>query len=154
MTIRRKMATVLATLIAAIATPALADDLLLSKGSATDLIQSDVGKPFWQMEAQCAGMFGAGYAYYMGRHNKAEAERARDQGIAMLNEAVARLELDRGMDQPTALNLAAEDVETGRASAKANLDADGAGPRSGYNIFRSACFDISDAQRRQSGNRR
>jgi hypothetical protein len=154
MTIRRKMATGLATVVAAIATPALADDLILSKGAATDLIQSDVGRPFWQMEAQCAGMFGALYAYQMDRHAKGEADRARDQGISMLNEAVARLELDRGLDQPTALNLAAEEVEVGRTSAKNELDQDGAGPRSGFNFLRSACYDISDAQRRQSGNRR
>jgi hypothetical protein len=154
MTIRRKMATVLATWIAAIATPALADDLLLSKSDATDLIESDIGKPYWQMEAQCAGMFGAAYAYHMDRHAKAEAERARDAGIAMLNEAVARLELDRGVDQPTALNLAAEEVETGRASAKVGLERQGAGPQSYFNFMRSACFDISDAQRRHTGSRR
>ncbi len=150
MTIRRTMAAALATAVAAIAAPALADDLVLSKADATALIESDVGKPFWQMEAQCAGMFGAAYAYDMDRNQKKEADRSKDTGISMLNEAVARLEMDRGLDQPTALNLAAAEVETGRATAKAALDRQGAGPTSYYNFMKSACYDISEAQRRRA----
>ena len=154
MTIRRKMATVLATCVAAFAGPALADDLLLSKADATDLITSDIGKPYWQMEAQCAGVFGAAYAWNMDRHAQKEADLAKDAGIALLNQSVARLEIDRGLDQPSALNLAAEEVETGRATAKIGLERQGAGPQSYYNIMRSACFDISDAERKHNGNRR
>ena len=128
--------------------PALADDLLLSKGDATELIQSNIGKPFWQMEAQCAGMMGAAYAHNMDRHRPAEADTSKAAGIAMLNESIARLQIDRGIDQPTALNLAAVEVETGRASAKTALERQGAGPDSAFNFMRSACYDISNAQRR------
>ncbi len=128
--------------------PAWADDLLLSKGDASDLIQSDVGKPYWQMEAQCAGMMGAAYAYSMDRHRAAEAETSKAAGIAMLNESIARLQIDRGVDQPAALSLAAVEVETGRASAKTVLERQGAGPESSFNFMRSACYDISAAQRR------
>ncbi len=150
MTIRRTMAAVLATTIAASAAPALADDMVLAKRDATALIESNVGKPFWQMEAQCAGMFGAAYAFDLERRHQAEADRSKDAGIAMLNEAVARLQTDRGLDQPTALNLAAEEVETGRASAKVALDRQGNGPTSYFNFMKSACYDISEAQRRRS----
>ncbi len=128
--------------------PALADDLLLSKGDATDLIDSNIGKPFWQMEAQCAGMMGAAYAYNMDHHRSADAERSKEAGIAMLNEAIARLQIDRGIDQPAALNLAAVEVETGRASGRQALERQGSGPQSYFNYIRSACYDISAAQRR------
>ena len=150
MTIRRTMAAVLATAIAASAAPALADDMVLAKRDATALIESNVGKPFWQMEAQCAGMFGAAYAFDLERRRPAEADRSKDAGIAMLNEAVARLQTDRGLDQPTALNLAAEEVETGRASARVALDRQGQGPTSYFNVMKSACYDISEAQRRHA----
>ena len=150
MTIRRTMAAVLATTIAAIAAPALADDMVLSKRDATPLIESNVGKPFWQMEAQCAGMFGAAYAFDMDRRQKNEAERSKEAGVAMLNEAVARLEMDRGLDQPTALNLAAEEVETGRAGARVALERQGSGPMTYFNFMKSACYDISEAQRRRA----
>jgi hypothetical protein len=148
------MATVLVTAMSAVAAPALAEDLLLSKADATDLIESDVGKPYWQMEAQCAGMFGAAYAFQTEHNNKKEADRSREIGISLLNEAVARLEMDRGMDQPSALNLAAEEVETGRSAAKIALERQGAGPQSYFNFMRSACFDISDAQRKHVNGRR
>ena len=127
---------------------ALADDLTLSKGDATDLIESDVGKPFWQMEAQCAGMFGAAYAYEIDHKRPAEAERLKDSSIAMLNQTIARLQADRGLDQPAALNLAAVEVETGRAGAKEALERQGSGGMSYFNFMRSACFDISAAQQK------
>ncbi len=153
MTIRRMMAAALATAVATIAAPALADDLMLSKADATPLIESNVGKPYWQMEAQCAGMFGAAYAFYMDRHRKTEAERSKNAGIAMLNESVARLEMDRGLDQPTALNLAALEVETGRAGARVALERQGGGPVTYFNFMKSACYDISEAQRRHARGR-
>ena len=143
-----KIAAVVATAVLVVCGPALADDLVMSKGDATELIQSDVGKPYWQMEAQCAGMFGAAYAYEMDKHREAEANRSKDAGIAMLNESIARLQIDRGIDQPTALNLAAAEVEVGRAGAKTALEKQGAGPDTWFNFMRSACYDISAAQRR------
>ncbi len=144
----RKFAAMFAASVAMIGGQAFADDLMLSKGEATDLIQSNVGKPFWQMEAQCAGMFGAAYAYQMDHKQQKDAERSKDAGIAMLNEAIARLQVDRGIDQPAALNLAAVEVETGRAAAKTGLERQGAGPDSYFNFMRSACYDISAAQRK------
>ncbi|HEY5412625.1 MAG TPA: hypothetical protein VIJ94_18045 [Caulobacteraceae bacterium] len=149
----RRIAAVLAVGVWVIAGPAFADDLLLSKGDATDLIASNVGKPYWQMEAQCAGMFGAAYSFDVDRHKPAEADRAKASGISMLNEAIGRLQADRGIDQPAALNLAAQEVEVGRAGAKTALERQGAGPGSYYNWMRSACFDISDAQRRHTAQR-
>ena len=144
----RKFAAFFAAGVVMIGAHAFADDLTLSKSDATDLIQSDVGKPYWQMEAQCAGIFGAAYAYEIDHKRPAEAERLKDSGIAMLNQAIARLQADRGLDQPAALNLAAVEVETGRAGAKIGLERQGSGGMSYFNFMRSACFDISAAQQK------
>lgn len=145
---KRIIAAILAAGSGVIAAPAMAEDLLLSKTDATVLIESDVGKPYWQMEAQCAGMFGAAFAYASDHHRTADAERSKDTGISMLNDAVARLQMDRGLDQPSALNLAAVEVETGRAAANTALQKQGDGPDSAFNFMRSACYDIAAAQRR------
>jgi hypothetical protein len=128
--------------------PAVAGDLTLTKGDATDLITSDVGKPYWMMQAQCAGMFGAAYAYDVAHQQASIADSAKQDGVSMLDDALARLELDRGVDRNAAMSLAAEQVEVGRAQAKAELDRGGSGPSSGWNILRSACLDISDAANR------
>ncbi len=144
----RTFAALFAAGLLAMGPEAFAEDLMLSKGDATDLIGSDIGKPFWQMEAQCAGMFGALYAYQMDHKAQKLAERSKDDGIAMLNESIARLQVDRGIDQPAALNLAAVEVETGRAGAKVALERQGSGPDSYFNFMRSACYDISAAQRK------
>lgn len=145
----RNVAVMLAAGTTMIAAQAFADDdLMMSKHDATVLTDSDVGKPYWRMEAQCAGMMGAAYAYDTDHHLGNEADTSKSDGIAMLNEAIARLQMDRGIDQPAALNLAAVEVETGRAAAKIELDRHGTGPESSFNLMRSACYDISAADRR------
>jgi|WetSurMetagenome_2_1015567.scaffolds.fasta_scaffold229422_2 hypothetical protein len=125
--------------------PAFAGDLMLAKGDATDLITSDVGKPFWTLQAQCAGMFGAAYAYDTAHNRAPDAEKMKQNGVDMLDSALARLELDRGIDRNAAMALAADQVEIGRAIAKPILERDGDGPSSSWNFVRSGCLDISEA---------
>jgi hypothetical protein len=125
--------------------PAFAGDLMLVKGDATDLIASDVGKPFWMLESQCAGMFGAAYAYETAQKRTSDADRMKQNGVSMLESALSRLQIDRGVDRGAAMTLAAEQVEVGRAEAKTQLDRDGDGPSSAWNFLRSACLDISEA---------
>ena len=128
--------------------PALAGDLMLAKGDATDLITSDIGKPYWMLQAQCAGMFGAAYAYDVAHKHPSEAERMKENGVDMLESALARLQFDRGIDRNAAMTLAADEVEVGRAGAKTQLEQGGDGPASAWNVIRSACLDISDAASR------
>ena len=132
---------------------ARAEDMVLSKAGATELIQGDIGKPYWIMEAECAGSFGAAYAFQKARHRDEAAEQFKAAGISLLNDAVARLQTDRGLDQADALNLAAEEVEVGRANVRHALERQGAGENSYFNFLRSACLDISAAQRRQVTSR-
>lgn len=143
---------VVALLALAAAAPALAEDLTLAKGDATDLITSDVGKPYWQLEAQCAGMFGAAYAYESSHDRPRDADGMKQSGIDMLQNALDRLQSDRGVDQNAAMALVADHVEAGRASARGELDKYGDGPQSSWNLLRSACLDIAEAARRHAAN--
>ncbi len=140
-----------AGVLAGVAAPAMAGDLLLTRHDATFLIESDVGKPYWTLQAQCAGVFGAAYAYETAQQQPAKAQAMKDNGVAMLESAIARLRYDRSLDRGAALTLAADEVEHGRAIAKTELDRSGVGPDSGWNWLRSACLDIAGAERRHEG---
>jgi hypothetical protein len=145
MDLRGMLAAAAAASIALTAGPAFAGDLTLTGGDASSLITSDVGKPYWMLQAQCAGGFGAAYAYETAHNRASDAETMKQTGVDMLDSALARLELDRGVDRDGAMGLAADQVEIGRAAAKAQLDQSGDGPGSGWNVLRSACLDIAEA---------
>lgn len=132
---------------AALGGPVLAADLVLTRAKATPLTEDSVGKPFWVLEAQCAGFYGAGYTYELANHKDKRAEADRNAGVAMLDGAVARLQTDRGLDRAGAMALAEPEVETGRGVAKIMLDRDGSGANSSWNVLRSACLDVAEAER-------
>ena len=121
---------------------------MLTRGDVTELTSRNLGKPFWSLEAQCAGVFGAGYAFERNQGNPKQAESDKDAGVAMLDRAIYRLQIDRGLDRAGAMALAEPEVDYGRGVAKPMLDADGTGPDSQWNWTRSACLDIDDAARK------
>ncbi|WGM38172.1 hypothetical protein [Caulobacter sp. NIBR1757] len=117
------------------AAPVAAADLVMSKGAASALTESDVGKPYWVLHAQCAGIFSAGFAY---RGDEAD----KSTGVAMFNAAIDRLVRDRGMERKAALALASDQLATGREMGNEML-ARGGDKRTGpWNLQRSACLDI------------
>jgi hypothetical protein len=117
------------------ATPAAAADLVMSKGAASALTESDVGKPYWILHAQCAGVFSAGFAYRGEETDKAT-------GVAMLNASIDRLTRDRGLDRKAAMVLASEQLAAGRAMGDEMLSRGGAKRNAPWNLQRSACLDI------------
>ncbi len=125
--------------------PALADDLLMTRADVTPLTDGNVGKPFWALQAHCAGVFGAAYTYEQAHGKTQQAETDKAIGTAMLDRAVARLQMDRGLDHDTAMGAAAQLVYDGRDSTKPLLDKQGVGPDSKWNYVRSACQDIDTA---------
>ena len=124
---------------------AAAPDMILSRAHATSLIESDVGQPYWLLLAQCAGVFGAtsNYDAEAGHTREAEADKAR--GVGMLNAAIGRLQIDRGIDRQDALAIASPQVDLGRADGRAMLDTGGTGAQSPWNWARSSCLDIETA---------
>jgi hypothetical protein len=132
---------------AAVGGAALAADLTLTRAESTPLTEGNVGKPFWSLDAQCAGIYGADYAFEKARDRDREAQIAKANGVAMLDTAIAHLQVDRGLDRAGAMTLAEPEVEFGRNAAKAALEREGNGPNSDWNYFRSTCVDIAAADR-------
>jgi hypothetical protein len=123
--------------VALLGAPAVAADLTMSKGASSALTEADVGKPYWVLHAQCAGVFSAGFAY------RGE-ESDKSVGMAMFNASIDRLVRDRGMDRKAALALASEQLANGREMGN-ELLARGGDKRMGpWNLQRSACLDIYD----------
>jgi len=123
--------------------PALAGDMVMPRGAATGLTETDVGKPYWMLLSQCAGMFSAAYTLHTKREDAEAAEADKMVGTAMLNAAVDRLVRDRGLDRKSALAMASEGLAAGRVSGNEILSR-GTGRRSPWNTQRSACLDIHD----------
>jgi hypothetical protein len=132
------------------ASAAAASDMTYAKADATVLTETNVGKPYWSLTAQCAGIFGAASNHEtdLGRSKTADTfQRASD---ALLDDAVARLQADRGVDRDTALDTAAPELNYGRQIALQKINVDGLGPESGWNMLSSACDDISKAYHRHA----
>lgn len=123
--------------------PALAADMVMPRGAATGLTEGDVGKPYWMLLSQCAGMFSAAYTVHTQLGDADQAEADKTIGTAMLNAAVDRLVRDRGLDRQAALAMASEGLAAGRTSGEQILIR-GTRSRSPWNAQRSACLDIHD----------
>ena len=119
----------------AAASPVAAADLTMSKGAASALTEADIGKPYWILHAQCAGIFSAGFAY-----RGEEADKAT--GVAMFNASIDRLVRDRGMERKAALAMASEQLAAGREMGNDLLSRGGDSRRGAWNLQRSACLDI------------
>jgi hypothetical protein len=135
---------------AGIGQSALALDMVYAKGDATLLTESNIGKPYWSLHAQCAGVYGAASGFETASGHADPAEKYKLIAVGMFNDAVARLQADRGLDRPAAIALATPELDYGRASAARMLADDGTGSDSGWNMLRSACQDISQAYHRHT----
>jgi hypothetical protein len=103
-----------------------------------------VGQPYWILQAQCAGLYGATANFHTARHHDSRAEGDREIGVNLLNDAIERLQQDRKMDFQAALDLAGGQVDAGRAHAKVIL-VHGTDPHSRWNAERSFCLDVYEA---------
>lgn len=130
-----------ASLVAATA-PVAAADLTMSKGASSPLTEADVGKPYWVLHAQCAGVFSAGFAYR-------GDETDKSVGMAMFNASIDRLVRDRGMDRKAALALASEQLANGREMGNELLSRGGDKRTGAWNLQRSACMDIYEGYTRK-----
>ena len=135
MKIRGTSAALAAVMLAVAAAPVAAADLTMSKGASSALTESDVGKPYWVLHAQCAGVFSAGFAYRGDENDKAV-------GMAMFNASIDRLVRDRGMERKAALALASEQLANGREMGNELLSRGGDKRLGAWNLQRSACLDI------------
>ena len=127
----------------AVAAPATAGDLLYRGGT---LLTDDVaGKPYWAIQARCAGVYGATSNFLAEKGDAAGAEEARTIGVTFLREAIDRVMQDRGVARAVAIEALGPAAVAGRSETLAALQTGGAGPGSQWNLVRSVCLDVRDA---------
>jgi hypothetical protein len=124
------------------AAPAAAGDMVLSNHDATGLSERAVGKPYWLIQAQCAGLYGASANFYADKGRGQVATGDQQMGVNFMNDAIERLQHDRNLDFEAALNLAGAQVDTARAHSRSLLEAN---RRDAWNVERSFCLDVYDA---------
>lgn len=138
------LATAAAIATAALSTPSYAADLRYNGTSM--LAEGAKGKPYWMIQAQCSGFFGATSNYYSQLGKTAEADGAKAQGVAFFRDAVDRLVRDRAISRAVAIEAVAQAVDSGRAEGVQKIrDGGGLEPRSHWNVARSVCLDVNDA---------
>jgi hypothetical protein len=147
---RRTGLLVVALITLAGALPAVAGDRTLSENDATPLSEHAIGQPYWRLEAQCAGLYGATANFYSskGRHGAADTDTQR--GVSFMDDAIARLQEDRRLDFEAALALAGAQVDASRAHSKSMLS-QGMRAHSAWNLERSFCLDVYDAYHHHRG---
>lgn len=139
----KPLACILTVAALAAAGPVAAGDLIFPGGT---LLTSDVaGKPYWAIQARCAGVYGATSNFLAEKGDTAGADAARALGVTFLQEAIDRVMQDRGVPRPTAIEALGPAVVAGRSETLAALQAGGAGPSSQWNLVRSVCLDVRDA---------
>ena len=126
-----------------VVTPAAAGDKIFRGG--TMLTEGIAGRPYWVVQAQCAGVYGAASAYLADKGDAEGAEKAKAMGVAFFRDAVDRVMQDRGVPKPAAIEALSPTVVNGRTETLAALRSEGDGPSSRWNYARSACLDVRDA---------
>lgn len=134
-----------AALIAAAATPALAGDLLFQAEDGEAILSNFDGRPYWELQAYCAGFHGATANWFdkKGQVDKAKASEAA--GVAALTDAVRQLMRDRGLSAGDAEKAAAPVVTIGGRTTAESLRADGMISSGRWNYWRSFCIDAKAA---------
>lgn len=138
-----KSALYLLSAAALIAAPAAAGDLLYPGGPL--LTEHIAGKPYWAIQANCAGIYGAASSFRAEKGDQGGAADAKALGVSFFKEAVDRVMKDRGVGRPEAIEALGPAVVKGRTEALTMLQSGGDGPESRWNYARSACLDVRDA---------
>lgn len=143
----------MAAMLLAAASPALAAEQIFHETDGPEILSDFDGKPIWQLQAVCAGFHGATANYYARTREPAKASASEAAGLAALNQAVAKIRRDRGLDEAAATRVAEPIVTVGGRAIAEILREDGI-PASGvagrWNYWRSFCIDAKDTFNRVS----
>lgn len=126
-----------------VATPAVAGDKIYRGG--TMLTEGIAGKPYWSVQAQCAGVYGAASSYLADKGDADGAASAKAMGMTFFRDAVERVMKDRGVARPAAIEALSPVVISGRTGTLEALQHEGDGPNSKWNYARSACLDMRES---------
>lgn len=125
------------------AAPAMAGDMIYPGG--TLLTEGVAGKPYWAVQAQCAGVYGATSSVLADKGDAEGAAAAKALGMAFFHHAVDRVMTDRGVAKPAAIEALGPTVIAARTATLDAIQAEGLGADSRWNYTRSACLDVRDA---------
>ena len=143
----------LAAMLLAAASPALAAEQIFHEADGPEILSDFDGKPIWQLQAVCAGFHGATANYWARNRDPAKASASEAAGVAALDQAIAKIRRDRGLDEAAATRMANSIVTVGGRAIAEILREDGipsssAGGR--WNYWRSFCIDAKDTFNRVS----
>jgi hypothetical protein len=131
------------------AAPAWAGDLLFPGKDVSTLTANAAHQPYWALLAQCAGAFGAAQNYEVRRGDQGAADQDAATGVKLLNEAIDRLQHDRGLSHDDALALASDQVSDGHGQGDAIL---AHGVNASWSWKRSACEAVEESYNHQRRN--
>ena len=131
--------------IAAAAAPAIAGDLLYDKTQGEEILSEFHGRPYWEMQAYCAGFHGATANYWAKRGESARSKAAELSGVAAFGRAVAQIRRDRGIDENGAVKAVEPAVQVGGRVTTQALREDGTISSGKWNYWRSFCIDADAA---------
>jgi len=131
--------------IAAAAAPALAGDLLYDQTQGEAILSEFHGRPYWEMQAYCAGFHGATANFYERRAQRSKALVSEQAGVAAFSRAVAQIRRDRGIDEKAAIKEVEAAVQVGGRVTTAALRQDGTATTGKWNYWRSFCIDADAA---------
>lgn len=134
-----------AALIAAAATPAMAGDTLFHAEDGEEILANFDGRPYWELQAFCAGYHGATANHWDKKGESAKAQASEAAGVAALNDAIRQLMRDRGVSAPEAEKTAAGVVTIGGRTTAESLRESGTLSSGRWNYWRSFCIDAKAA---------
>lgn len=135
----------IAGMLASAATPAAAGDLLFNADDGEVILSTFDGRPYWELQAFCAGFHGATANYYDQKGDASRAQAHESSGVSALNDAVGQLRRDRGISEAEALRVAQGVVTVGGRNTAQELRADGTASHGRWNYWRSFCIDAKAA---------
>lgn len=133
--------------VAASALPAVASDgdMVFPSREASNVTASLANQPYWQLLAECAGMFGAASQFESGHGNGAAADEDKAIGTRFLTDAVERLKADHKLSDSDALALASDQVSVGHDQGAEILAHGDVSGDSQWNWKRGACMEVQDS---------
>jgi hypothetical protein len=134
----------------AAASPALAADQIFQHAEGELILDAFDGRPFWELQAYCAGYHGATANHLARLGDNAQASAAEAAGVAAFDDAVRQIRHDRGIDANAATKVAEPVVQIGGRVTAQSLRQDGMAPTGRWNYWRSFCIDAKVAFNRAS----
>jgi len=142
---KRMRALACALALAASVTPAVAGDLLFRKEQGPLILENFDGRPFWELQAYCAGVHGASANWFARKGETDKVQGYERAGVEALNDAVRQLQRDRKVSADAATKLVEPVVQMGGRRAAEALRISGTVNDGQWNYWRSFCADAKAA---------